>query len=160
MDITFTTKEGKFNHRVAAVIMNKGKLLVMRDNGIGHYYLPGGRVQLHETAEQAVVREVFEELEIKSRIVRPLWIVQSYFSLDTTGEKFHEVAFYYLIDITGCDNEKLAQGLDLELTEKQTVHEFRWVGPEELENMYFYPLFLKKMIKDIPEHPVMVTEFQ
>ena len=50
MDISFAAGEKKFNYRVAAVILNGGKLLAMRDEYSPYYYLPGGRVKLGETA--------------------------------------------------------------------------------------------------------------
>lgn len=78
MDITFKTVEGRFNYRVCAMILHKGKILAMHDDRSPYYYLPGGRVQLHETAEAAVLREVKEELSIDAKILRPLWLNQSF----------------------------------------------------------------------------------
>ena len=56
MDISFQTPQGRFNLRVCAVIVHDGRLLTMRDGICDYAYLPGGRVQLHETAEQAILR--------------------------------------------------------------------------------------------------------
>ena len=42
MDLTFKTKEGYFNYRVAAVIVNDGKILAQRNIKPNEYYLPGG----------------------------------------------------------------------------------------------------------------------
>ena len=63
MDITFLTDTGRFNYRVCAVMLNENKILAMQDERSPYYYLPGGRVSLHETAENAVLREIKEELE-------------------------------------------------------------------------------------------------
>ena len=84
MDITFDTECGRFNYRVCAVIINDNKLLAMHDENSPYYYLPGGRVSLHETAENAVLREIKEELEIDAKIIRPLWVNQSFFNEDVT----------------------------------------------------------------------------
>lgn len=56
MDISFKTDKGRFNYRVCAVIINENKLLAMRDENLPYYNLPGGRVTLHETAENAIIR--------------------------------------------------------------------------------------------------------
>ena len=64
IDLSFVSGKEKFNYRVCAVILSEGKLLAMHDERSPYYYLPGGRVQMGETAEAAVVREVQEELEI------------------------------------------------------------------------------------------------
>lgn len=79
MDISFEAGNEKFNYRVCAVILNDGKILAMQDERSPYFYLPGGRVKLGETAEVAVVREIKEELNITARIVRPLWLNQSFF---------------------------------------------------------------------------------
>lgn len=54
MDLTLKTEEGYFNYRVAAVIVNNGKILAQRNIKPNEYYLPGGRVTLGETSEEAL----------------------------------------------------------------------------------------------------------
>ena len=100
MDITFEAPEGIFNYRVCAVIIRNESLLVMTDERCPYYYLPGGRVALHETAEEAVLREIREELEIDAKIIRPLWFNQSFFTEDVNHKKYNELCVYFLIDIS------------------------------------------------------------
>ena len=71
MDITFHTSEGRFNYRVCAIFLHQNKVLAMRDERSPYYYLPGGRVALGETAQDALQRELQEELDISARIQRP-----------------------------------------------------------------------------------------
>ena len=78
MDISFLIDNSKFNYRVCAVIINDNKILAMKDERSPYYYLPGGRVQIGEKAEDAVIREVKEELEIDAKIIRPLWLNQGF----------------------------------------------------------------------------------
>ncbi len=103
MDITFATQEGRFNYRVCGMIIHNGKILAMHDERSPYFYLPGGRVQLHETAEEAVIREIREELNIDAKIARPLWLNQGFFIEDVSGEKFHEICVYFLMDIAHTD---------------------------------------------------------
>ena len=100
MDITFRMSEGTFNYRVCAVMIQDGKLLVMRDERSPYSYLPGGRVKLHEAAEQAVLREVKEELGVDAKIIRPLWLVQNFFVEDVDQERYHELCLYFLVDVS------------------------------------------------------------
>ena len=98
MDCTFRTPQGNFNYRVGAIIRRGDKLLVMREEEIGHWYLPGGRVKLHEPLEDALLREVAEELALPARIVRPLWLVENFYTMDTKEGKdipFHELGLYF-----------------------------------------------------------------
>ena len=56
---------------VDAILVERGKLLVVsrgRDPFRGQPALPGGRVELGERAEEAVLREVLEETGLKVRI--------------------------------------------------------------------------------------------
>ena len=158
MDITFRTEEGNFNYRVCAVILQDGKLLAMRDERSPYSYLPGGRVRLHETMEDAVVREVREELGIDASILRPLWLNQGFFVEDVSGEKYHELCLYFLMDISATD--LCARGETFTQQEGNRVHVFRWLPIESLKDEYLYPLFIKKKIFDLPEHLTLQAEFE
>ena len=156
MDMTFKTPEGRFNYRVCAVIIHEGKLLAMRDRPTSHYYLPGGRVHLHESANDAILREIHEELGIEAKFVRPLWFCENFFALDDSGERYHELSLYYLIDAS--EAKFLFENETFTLMEENEIHLFEWLPFEKLRDTYFYPLFLKKEIFHLPEHLTMITE--
>lgn len=159
MDITFKTPEGRFNYRVCAIIINNEKLLVMKDERSPYYYLPGGRVALHETAENAMLREIREELEIDAKIIRPLWLNQSFFTEDVNQEKYHELCIYFLVDVS--DTDLLSKENNFELTENgRHRHVFSWMPFDELNNNYLYPIFIKKRIFNLPANLEINTEFQ
>jgi len=46
----------------------------MKNKNTPYYFLPGGRVNLHEAADAAIKRELKEELGIDADVVRPLWL--------------------------------------------------------------------------------------
>lgn len=142
IDLSFVSGKEKFNYRVCAVILSEGKLLAMHDERSPYYYLPGGRVQMGETAEAAVVREVQEELEITPEIIRPLWLNQAFFTEDVDGLHYHELCLYFLMDISHTD--LLSKGEKFTLLERHHTHKFEWLPFERLEQEYFYPLFLKR----------------
>ena len=158
MDLTFQTPEGRFNYRVCAVILYEDRLLVMQDERSPYYYLPGGRVTLHETVENAILRELREELEINAEIVRPLWLSQSFFEEDVSHQRYHEICLYYLMDISKTD--LLEKGGQFVLQERHHVHRFRWLPLEQLEGEYLYPLFIKERIFDLPSQLTLLTEFE
>ena len=120
MDISYVSGSDKFNYRVCAVIISDGKLLAMHDERSPYYYLPGGRVKLGETAEQTVLREVREELEITPAIVRPLWLNQAFFTEDVDHLHYHELCVYFLLDISQTD--LLSRGDRFTLHEPLFVH--------------------------------------
>lgn len=157
-DLTFRTKDGTFNYRACAVMIHDSKILAMRDSDVSHYYLPGGRVRINETAENALLRELKEELDITAEIIRPLWLAQGFFRLDNGGEQYHELALYFLVDISKTDLP--VRGESFILNEGETAHRFDWLKFEELETNYFYPLFLKKEIFHLPESLKMITIYE
>ena len=85
MDISFNQENQKFNYRVCAMIISGNRILAMHDERSPYFYLPGGRVKMGETAEQAVIREVREELHVTLKITRPLWLNQAFFTEDFDG---------------------------------------------------------------------------
>lgn len=158
MDITYKTENEKFNYRVCAVIISNGEILAMHDERSPYFYLPGGRVKMGETAEQAVVREVEEELYITPKIIRPLWLNQAFFREDVDGLNYHELCIYFLMDIS--HTELLKKGKKFSLQEGRHQHDFEWLAFNRLKNEYFYPIFLKNSIYDLPKTFTLRTEFE
>ena len=74
MDLSFKCDNKKFNYRVCAMIISDNRILAMHDERSPYFYLPGGRVAMGETAEQAVIREMQEELGTTLKIIRPVWL--------------------------------------------------------------------------------------
>lgn len=158
MDLTFKTENGYFNYRACAIIINDNKLLAMKNDLTPYYYLPGGRVTLHESAEDAVLREVREELGIEVKISRPLWFAQQFFIDDGSGDKFHELCTYFLIDTSGTD--LLARGNKFDGLVTKHHERFKWLEFDNLKNEYLYPLFIKEKIYDLPQNFEILTEYE
>ena len=127
----------------------------MHDGRSPFYYLPGGRVEMGEAAEDAVLRELREELGVEARIERPLWLNQGFFTEDACGERFHELCIYYLVDIS--ETDLLSRGERFERREGRLHLQFEWLALKRLEEEYFYPTFLKRAIFALPEHLTILT---
>lgn len=158
MDISFRMDEEKFNYRVCGLILSDEKILAMHDERSPYYYLPGGRVKMGETAEQAVIREIKEELGILAEIKRPLWLNQSFFTEDVDHLRYHELCIYFLMDIQGTG--LLERGEKFAGTEEKHTHLFEWLPFRQLKEEYFYPLFLKDMIFRLPDSLTLLTTYE
>lgn len=159
MDISFEVEEQKFNYRVCAIIISDEKILTVYHHTPSPYYsLPGGRVKMGETVEQAVVREVQEELGVTSKITRPLWLNQAFFTKDVDDLRYHELCIYFLMDIS--ETTLLERGKVFTLTEGKRIHTFEWLEFDRLKDECFYPLFLKKAIYDLPNEFTLRTELE
>ena len=159
MDISFKVESQKFNYRVCAIITSDEKILTVYHHTSSSYYsLPGGRVKMGETAEQAVVREVQEELGVTPKITRPLWLNQAFFTEDVDNLHYHELCIYFLVDIS--ETTLLERENVFTLTEGKHIHTFEWLEFDRLKDEYFYPLFLKKAIYDLPDEFTLRTELE
>ena len=156
MDITFDTGEGRFNYRVCAILLDGQRVLAMHDERSPYYYLPGGRVRMGERAEDAVLREVREELGIEARIKRPLWLSQAFFTEDVDRIGFHEMCLYFLLDAS--ETDLLLRGDRFRGPERRHVHDFKWLPFARLKDEHFYPLFLKTEIYHLPEGLTLRTD--
>ena len=94
MDISFKVDSQKFNYRVCAMMISDNKILAMHDERSPCFYLPGGRVKMGETAEQAVTREVQEELGVAPDIIRLLYLSRAFFTEDVVKMDYHELCIY------------------------------------------------------------------
>ena len=157
MDITYTINNNKFKYRVGAIIINDNKLLAMHDERSPYYYLPGGKVKMNESAEQAIIREIQEELNIECNIIRPLWLSQSFFNEDVDKIDYHELCIYYLIELSDKD---LCKKDKFTLNERKHTFEFKWLEFDKLKDEYLYPLFIKKEIYNLPEHFTIRTDYE
>ena len=157
-DIFYISGPNKFNYRVCAIILHNDKILAMHDERSPYFYLPGGRVNMGETAEHAIIRELEEELDIKARIIRPLWLNQGFFTEDVDHLNYHELCVYFLIDIS--ETDLLERGFRFVLSENDHVHTFEWLAFDRLEEEYVYPTFLQTEIFHLPKHLTLRTEYE
>lgn len=158
MNISFISGNDKFNYRVCAMIISGNKILAMHDERSPYYFLPGGRVKIGETAEDAVIREVQEELGIVPKITRALWLNQAFFKEDVDNLNYHELCIYFLMDIS--DTALLLRGEKFTTNEGGRTHTFEWLEFDRLKNEYFYPSFLKKDIFNLPNSFTIRTEIE
>jgi 8-oxo-dGTP diphosphatase len=111
---------------VGAVIICNGKILLEKrksEPGRGKWTIPGGLVELGESAEQTVMREVKEETNLKVEEPKLIDVVNS-ITMDEDGEiKYHFVIVDYFL--------KLKSGT---LKAADDAAELRWVKFSEVEN--------------------------
>ena len=142
MDISFKMENEKFNYRVCAIMISDNRLLALTA----------------QTAEQAVTREIKEELGVTATIARPLWLNQAFFTEDVDKLRYHELCLYFLMDIT--DTDLLSRGSRFTSKEGSRTHTFEWLAFDRLAEEYFYPLFLKTDIFHLPDALTIRTEIE
>lgn len=139
-DMTVSCDDGIINIRVGAIIMKDGKILMVGNDKNDYLYSVGGRIKFGETAEQAVLREVFEETGVKLEIDRLGFVHENYFYLTSSpksGKLVYEISFYFYMKVP--DNFSVECGIFLEDNSKEYL---KWVAPSD-EKLKIYPEFFK-----------------
>lgn len=159
MDVTFQTDVGRFNYRVAGVLIHENRLLVMTDERSPYYYLPGGRVSMNEESTMAIKREIKEELDVEVEATQLLWIVENFFVEQQSQEQFHEIGMYYLLQLT--EEDILKRGQEFIMNEGGYKKlSFLWLPLEKIKHLNIYPLFLKERIMNLPQLPEHLVEIK
>ena len=135
-DCTFRTPDGRFNYRVGAIILNETRLLMAHNRSYDQYYTVGGRVKLHESSEEAMLREIYEETGVTAEIDHLGFVQENFYKMNNAP--YHELSFFYYIkpfDYTLINYDSIKCDGDTE--------ELRWVDINNLPNTEFYPEFFK-----------------
>lgn len=138
-DLCVKMKDGILNIRVGAIIMKDDKFLMVENDRFDYLYSVGGRIKFGETAEEAVVREVFEETGIKMEIDRLGFIYENFFwgdSLIKQGNIVHEISFFFYMKVP-TDFEPVCDSF----TEDGEKERLVWIGTNYPKK--YYPEFFK-----------------
>ena len=144
--IKIKTDDYNFKFRVSGLIIKDNKLLLVDMDDSGFLCLPGGYVELGETTEVAVKRELLEEVGKKFDISEYLGVVENYF-INKYSKKIHEISFYYLmtpIENIGTNNFTIVgndKGHKIKL-------DFKWIDLKEINNYDIRPSFIKEILNN------------
>lgn len=146
MDIKINNEEGNFKFRVAGLLENNGKYLATKMDSNMFYCLPGGHVEIGETTDEAIEREMQEELGFPVKIKKLLAVAQNFY--EKNGKKFHEFSYYYMVapvsasDVNPEDYERIEndKGVMRHL-------EFKWLTKEDFSLQSFNPIFVKDILQ-------------
>lgn len=147
-DCGFTKGDHWFRYRAAGIIVENGCVLFAGNDRDDYLYSVGGGVHVGESAEEAVVREVFEETGVPYEVARLAFIHENFFEGNgpTSGLHCHELTFYFLMKPKG------TQELRSHSTTADGIQEhMHWVPMEELGKHKAYPTFLAEKLGNL--HP-------
>lgn len=113
-----------FRPSVYGLIEHQGCLLLCNTRSTGRFSIPGGGIDIGESTEEALKREVFEECGIRIEIDRFIGFEERFFYCNPVQEAWHVHAFFYLcrpitFDLVSHDPEDEAE-------------KPRWVQKQEL----------------------------
>lgn len=142
---------------VRAIVIHEDQLLVMHRNKFGEQYfaLVGGGIDVGETAEQALYREVAEETGLQ--IANPRLV-----AVEEAGEIFGR-QYVYLCDYVGGEPALASDSEEAKITALgQNLYQPQWLPLAELAAANLLPLELRDAIvgylaHGFPEQPATLT---
>ena len=124
---------------VGGVVIKEDRVLLVRRGKApseGEWAIPGGSVELGETLQEAVRREILEETGISIRVGEPIHIFD-----DVRRDEAGHIRFHYVIlDFSG-------EFLSGELRAADDAKDARWVSPAEFSQLNINTNTIKLMTK-------------
>ena len=112
---------------VRAIITNsKGEVLIVKrantSYGEGFWNLPGGKIDFGETAEEAIIKEIFEETNLNCKSTKFLFYMDN---LPDKNTDLHFVSLFFKCECSG----------KIELNEESCSYE--WLNIDDLKDYKF-----------------------
>jgi len=124
---------------VGAVVPDGNRVLLVRrayEPGQGLWSVPGGLVEVGETVEEAVKREVEEETGVAVSVDRLIAVLDNIIRDEDGKVRFHYVLIDYLAHPVGGEARPSKETLDV-----------RWVNLEDLKNLQLTKTALKLLTR-------------
>lgn len=133
--------------RASAVVVSGGKILVVRlqdpHSNITEHFVPGGKVEIGETAEAAAIRETLEESGVRIKIFNKKPLVVTYpFCWNSTVYDCTTSFF-----AASCDDMTIPENLDDAPYNKGAL----WVDINEIEKIFGFDQNILKAIASVLE---------
>lgn len=137
MDFRTKIDNQVFGVRATALIVRDGQIYLAKSPE-GKYYCIGGAIAVGETTEEAVQREVREEVGCDVTVDQLAFVVENQFELD--GTHYHQMEFHYLVTPVTEPQAVMVEG-GRSLT-------CEWVAIDDLPAINLNPPFLKTALRD------------
>ena len=138
-DMTVPCGDGFLNIRAGAIILKNGHFLMVGNERAPYLYSVGGRVKMGETAEEAIIREVFEETGIRMTVDRLGFVHENYFYDDSPvkmGKLIYELSFFFYMNVP-----ENFEPISNSFTEDDSSEYLTWVSADDPRTVY--PAFFK-----------------
>lgn len=121
-----------FRPSVYGIVVNNGKVLLLNTVHTGTYSLPGGGIEIGETIETALKREVLEETGIEIDMGNFFRFEEQFFYYDPADVAVHSFLFFYLC------HPKTFEVCEDDQVKDDAVDKPCWVEIEGLEEGHFH----------------------
>ena len=124
-----------------AVILQNHHILLARQKGADNTFLPGGHIEIGESAKNALKRELKEELNFEIKVNRYLGAVEA--DWEKAEVKHYEINHIFMADIINLETT------NNNLTSFENHLEFKWSLVDDLDDHNLLPHPLISLIKNL-----------
>lgn len=152
MDLTLDVEDYKLNIRAGGVIIHNNKVLAHRNINKDHYCLPGGRIEIGESSEQTIKREIQEELGKQIEIRGYVATIENFFEME--NKKYHEIYFLHRLEFAKDEDKKI--DYTMHNVEGKEYLQYEWLDLDKIEQYNILPKCLKEVLKsrNFPIHVI------
>lgn len=156
MDITIDVENYKLNIRAGVIINHHNKVLLHRNIHSDHYALLGGRVEIGESSEQTVTREVLEETGKEIELTGYIATIENFFKME--GNNYHEILFVHQGEFVNEEDKEILY--TLKNVEGQDHLQYEWIDLDQIDKYPLRPEIMKEILKkgQFPVHKVNIDK--
>lgn len=154
MDINIKVDDYRLNIRSSAMIVHNNKVLMHKDNNYNTYHLLGGRVEIGESSDKTVVREILEELGKEIELTGYVGTIENFFTYE--GSKVHEIMFIHKGEFKSPEDKSIETTMyNIEGRNELT---YEWLDLDETDKYPILPSILKEILKEknYPIHKIYI----
>lgn len=127
----------RFHYLARALIISGDFVLLAREVGAVNTFFPGGHIEVGESAEKALIRELEEETGHEANIISFLGAVEA--TWYKAEEPNCEINLIFNVELSGVDFET-------EIISKEDHTEFFWVKRSEVKSYNLLPETMNKLV--------------
>ncbi len=143
MDLKIKTEQQEFHGRACGIIKQDDKFLIMRVNQTSYFHIPGGHIEIGEDSEQAIIREIKEEIGCDIQETNLFAIQENFWKRN--NKICHGLEFYYIIKPKNNLEMKDYQRIEKDKGEEKLL-DFKWCTQEELKEIDLRPVNIRDML--------------
>ena len=144
MDITVNVDDYLLNVRTSGILIHNNKILLHKNINEEHYALLGGRVAIGENSEEALRREIMEELGKEIEITGYITTIENLFEMKSS--KYYEILFVHNIEFKDEEDKKILETMYNK--EGKEYLRYEWVDIDELDKYNLKPKSMIKILKE------------
>ncbi len=137
-DFRSRTENQIFGVRATALIIQNSQIYLDRNEN-NQYYTIGGAICVNEFSEDAVKREVMEEIGTSVEVERLAFIVENHFT--QSDVQFHNIEFHYIV--------RPLEEPTSSMIEDGVTRICEWIALDDLDRIDLKPAFLKEELQNL-----------